>query len=106
YAMYRMIGKRVVWWVLPAIVVLTAFVTESPVMAFFHGVFQSGAFQGADSDPLPTRFFKYIFRAGLPEEGLKAIPILIGVWFALKFKDQSGPLAQFKVAEPLDGILI
>lgn len=106
YAFYRMIGKKYAWWVMPTVVVVMGFVTESSAMAFFHAIFQSGSFETAKGDLLPTAFFKMVFRAGLPEEFLKAIPIAIGVWIALKLKDQNSPLAQFRVAEPLDGIMI
>ncbi len=47
-----------------------------------------------------------MFGAGLPEELLKAIPVAIGVWIAIKVTDRSSPAAQLRVAEPLDGILI
>jgi RsiW-degrading membrane proteinase PrsW (M82 family) len=55
-------------------------------------------------DIFPIRFLGNIVTAGLPEEALKAIPVLIGVWIWYKgsgiLRERAG------VREPLDGILL
>ena len=106
FAVYRMIGKRYAWWVMPAVAIFTAIALTSPLMGFLQEIARFGTAGVADGDWWPTRFIKAFFQAGLPEELLKSLPVFVGVAIALKLKDRSSPFAQLSVNEPLDGILL
>lgn len=109
FALYRMAGKVKAWWVMPAAAAFTGVICMSPIMWTLQSVFDIGTDAGF-KDSVPVKFFKMFFAAGLPEESLKAIPVLIGVAIGMHLiKTQrmgDGPLRQLAVFEPLDGIII
>jgi RsiW-degrading membrane proteinase PrsW (M82 family) len=106
FAVYRMIGKRYAWWVMPAAALLTAIVIKSPLLGLVQQIAGFGTPEVANGDSWLIRFIKMFFLAGLPEELLKSIPVFLGVLIALKLKDRASPLAQLSVNEPLDGVLL
>ena len=109
FAVYRMAGKPKAWWLMPAVAVFTALLVSSPVMSMLQGLFGIGGGSAGKGDTFVISFVKMIFRAGLPEESLKAIPVLFGVFLGWKLmirRDASGMARQFAVLDPLDGILI
>lgn len=109
YALYRMAGKPKAWWAMPAVAAFTATICMSPIMTTLQSVFDIGS-DGGGRDAIPVRFFKMFFVAGLPEESLKAIPVLIGVAIAGHLhksrRGADGPLRQLAVFDPLDGIIL
>lgn len=110
YALYRMAGKPKAWWVMPVAAAFTGVVCFTSVMRALQSMFDIGADSGSARDSAPVVFFKMFFAAGLPEECMKAIPVLIGVAIGMHLmKNQragDGPLRQMAVVEPLDGIII
>jgi RsiW-degrading membrane proteinase PrsW (M82 family) len=107
YFLYRIAGKTMPWWALPAVAAGTAVLTMSPVMNAVHAVVSLGVSGGSGKDDnVVTAFVKMFFNAGLPEELLKAIPVAIGVWLAVKITNRSSPLWSLRVTEPIDGMLI
>jgi RsiW-degrading membrane proteinase PrsW (M82 family) len=105
YAVYRVIGKKTVWWLMPAVAVTTAVLVQSPLMDLLQSLFRFGM-SDPGSEAFVTGFVRMIFMAGLPEEIMKAIPVAAGVWIALKVTDRQSPAWALRVTEPLDGILI
>jgi len=106
YAIYRMVGKRAAWWVMPVVAAFVGVIITTPVMGALQDVVGFGTSDIAQNDSFPIRFVKMFFLAGLPEELVKAIPVAIGVLIALKIKDRQSPMARLGVFEPLDAILI
>lgn len=109
FAVYRMAGKPKAWWLMPVVAVFTALLVSSPVMGMLQGLFGIGGGSAGKSDTVVIAFVKMFFRAGLPEEVLKAIPVFFGVFLGWKLmlkRDAAGPARQLAVLDPLDGILI
>lgn len=109
YAVYRMVGKVKAWWLMPAVVVFTAFLTMSTVMGVLQQLFGIAQPGSGDEGSVLFKFIYNIFRAALPEESLKAIPVAIGVYIGFKLMGRlnaTHPARQLAVLEPLDGILI
>lgn len=110
FAIYRMIGKAKPWWAMPAAGAFSGALLMTPFFFLISGVFTSGVppvIEGYDGIVLAS--IKMFFRAGLPEEIYKAIPILIGVYIGKKLSARmpsNHPARQLAVIEPLDGILI
>ena len=108
YAIYRMIGKQKAWWLVPTVIVFSAMLTESPVMGGLQKLFAIfGPARGDGS--IPSEFIYYIFRAALPEEVLKSIVVMLGVFIGVRLLGRLGaqhPARQLAVLEPLDGLLI
>lgn len=108
FAIYRMAGKQKAWWVMPGVVVFAAVLTESPIMTWLQVTF--GLIGANRSDGSVIGGFVYnLFRAALPEEILKSIPVLIGIYIGAKLlgRMQAGhPARQLAVLEPLDGLLL
>jgi RsiW-degrading membrane proteinase PrsW (M82 family) len=109
YFAYKVVGKRKDWWVLGGIAGITAVLTYSFVLEGLQSVSCSGVAGGLDMETFsklafPTRFFKMFFCAGVPEEVLKAIPVLLAGWGAYKltpyWRDKIG------VIEPVDAMMI
>lgn len=108
FAVYRMAGKPKVWWLMPLVAVATALLVGSPVMGILQGIFSLGVDPRFEPNVV-LKFVKMFFMAGLPEELLKAIPVLIGALIGARLaqgRHTVGPLRQFAVYDPLDGLLI
>lgn len=107
YGLYRMIGKAVPIWTIPVVIVVAAVLTESPIMLTLQKLTNFGMELPAQGEQsFVTRFIKMFFLAGIPEELLKAILVGVGVAIALKISQPPALLRPFRVAEPLDGVLI
>lgn len=109
FGVYRMAGKPKAWWLMPVVAVFTALLVSSPVMGTLQGLFGIGGGSAGKGDTVVIAFVKMFFRAGLPEECLKAIPVFFGAFLGWKLmlrRDATGPARQFAVLDPLDGILI
>ena len=109
FAVYRMAGKPKAWWLMPLVAVFTALLVSSPVMGMLQGLFGIGGGSPGKGDSVVISFVKMFFRAGLPEEVLKSIPVFFGVFLGWKLmlkRDAAGPARQLAVLDPLDGILI
>ncbi|MEO8344650.1 MAG: PrsW family intramembrane metalloprotease [Betaproteobacteria bacterium] len=106
FAIYRLIGKKTAWWVMPAAAVFIGVLLMTPVIGIVQSLTGMDTGEIAKGDSLPIRFIKMFFAAGLPEELFKAIPVAIGVWLALQLKNPASPFGAFAVREPLDAILL
>lgn len=104
-ALRHMIGKRTPIWTMVAIAVLSGVLVESPLMGILQKFFAIANIARPERGTLSSVYY-YIFRAGFPEEVIKSIPILIGAYIALKVTDVKSVLWKFRVAEPLDGMLV
>ena len=107
YLVYQLCGKQKPWWLLLGAGLTTMLLLLSPVLTLFLWVFR-GILPGAipaDSSAgfLPT-LVQMFFGAGLMEELLKAIPILLACWLGTRLR--SPYREQVGVWEPLDGILL
>lgn len=107
YLVYQLCGKQKPWWLLLGCGLTTMLLLVSPVLTLFLWVFR-GILPGAipaDSSAgfLPT-LVQMFFGAGLMEELLKAIPILLA--YGLGTRLRSPYREQVGVWEPLDGILL
>jgi RsiW-degrading membrane proteinase PrsW (M82 family) len=105
WAMYKIIGKPAAWWAMPAVAGVVAYLVSSKLMGLFQGLYMSAGV-AAVKEPGFAKMFYMLFRAALPEETIKAIPIVIGVYLAHKVLDRASAWWQFRVAEPLDGMFI
>jgi len=107
YALHRILGKKTVWWLMPVVAVAAAVLTESPVMGMLQSLTSfAGPFNPRESYSFVGGFIKMFFLAGVPEESLKAIPVALGVWAAVKVSRRDSMLWPLRVTEPLDGIQI
>jgi RsiW-degrading membrane proteinase PrsW (M82 family) len=109
YFVYQLCGKRKPWWVLMSAAIVTAFLLLSPVLLFFIFVFRDILPGTIPDDPasvgLGMFFVNMFFGAGLMEELLKAVPVLLAYYLGRKVR--LSPLReQIGVWEPLDGILL
>jgi RsiW-degrading membrane proteinase PrsW (M82 family) len=108
YFIYRLCGKPKPWWVLIASTIFTIATLASPILPLFILVFRV-ILPGNIPDDIsaiafPELFIRYFFGAGLLEELLKALPIIL---FFLLGKMVSSPKRErIGVCEPLDGILL
>lgn len=108
YLVYQLCGKRKPWWVLVGALGVMVLVLRSPILPAFIVLFRQilpGRLPAAGES---MSFFSLItgmfFGAGLMEELLKAIPVLLaywcGRWVRSPWQEKIG------VWEPLDGILL
>lgn len=108
FAMYRMAGKPKAWWLMPVVCAVTAMLTMGPIMGLLQQLFKAfGPAEGGGS--VVFQFISMFFRAGLPEESLKAIPVAAGVYIGMKMLGRlsaNHPARQLAVLEPLDGVII
>lgn len=108
YLVYRLCGKRKPWWVLLTAAALSMLLIRSPLLplliGLFRGILPGQVPQPDEAVPFWHLLVRMFFGAGLLEELLKALPLLIlwavgrrlrGVW-----SDRVG------IREPLDGILL
>ena len=108
YFVYQLCGRHKPWWILAGSALMTASLMLSPILNVFLWVFR-GLLPGEIPSPdasvnVITLMIKMFFGAGLMEELLKGIPILLGAWIG--FSMRSPNRQKWGVCEPLDGILI
>lgn len=108
YFVYQLCGKRKPWWVLISSALITIIILFSPLLYLFIFVFR-GILPGAiPDDPsavnIGTFFVNMFFGAGLMEELLKAVPVLLAYYLGRKLR--SPWREKIGVWEPLDGILL
>jgi RsiW-degrading membrane proteinase PrsW (M82 family) len=101
YRVYQLCGKPKAWWVILLVGLSTVGLILSPVFLVFVKVFRSilpGQISSND-----VNLMNMFFGAGLMEELLKALPLLvlalIGLGKSPRWRDRYG------IREPLDGIL-
>ncbi|MBW4632514.1 MAG: PrsW family intramembrane metalloprotease [Iphinoe sp. HA4291-MV1] len=108
YFIYQLCGKPKPWWVLFASALTTTVILLTPILDLFFFVFR-GLLPGnlpseQESITFTELLVRMFFGAGLMEELLKAIPILLAFLIA---KVVPSPWRErIGVAEPLDGILL
>ncbi|RCJ21703.1 hypothetical protein A6S26_23310 [Nostoc sp. ATCC 43529] len=108
YFVYQLCGKQKPWWVLMATALGTTLILLSPLLDLFIFVFR-GILPGNLPSPQESTTFtellvRMFFGAGLMEELLKAVPVLIV--FAIGRMLSSPWRERIGVWEPLDGILL
>ena len=108
YFVYQLCGKQKPWWVLTTSAIITILILISPLLGVFIIVFR-GILPGslptdAESVTFPNLLVRMFFGAGLMEELLKALPVLLayflGSRLSFPWRERIG------VWEPLDGILL
>jgi RsiW-degrading membrane proteinase PrsW (M82 family) len=108
YFIYQLCGKRKPWWLLISTAIFTALLLLSPLLLIFAFIFRGilpGVIPEGDIQIgfLPLLFHMF-FGAGLMEELLKAVPVLllclIGTKLRSPYRERLG------IWEPLDGILL
>jgi RsiW-degrading membrane proteinase PrsW (M82 family) len=108
YFVYRLCGKPKPWWVLVLTAGVTALLLRSPVLPLFSFVFREllpGAVRTDDRTlAFPVQLVQMFFGAGLMEELLKALPLL--VLLGLSGLSKSRSKSRWGIVEPLDGILL
>jgi RsiW-degrading membrane proteinase PrsW (M82 family) len=107
YFVYQLCGKQKPWWLLVGAGMVTVLLLISPVLSLFLLIFRGilpGAIPNDNSAGFLPTLVQMFFGAGLMEELLKAIPILLAYWLGTKLK--SPYREQVGVWEPLDGILL
>ncbi|MDX2241745.1 MAG: PrsW family glutamic-type intramembrane protease [Leptolyngbyaceae cyanobacterium bins.302] len=108
YFIYQLCGKRKPWWIVAAMMATTALLIMSPALELFVFIFHrvlpgNLANTTAQTNPF-ILLIKMFFGAGLMEEVLKAMPVLLAAWVGTRLRS---PLRQkVGVWEPLDGILL
>lgn len=108
YFVYRLCGKSKPWWVLLACTIATASILVSPILPLFITIFREILPGDIPKDGEEISFISLLIRmffgAGLMEELLKALPVLllgfIGTFLRSPWREKVG------VWEPLDGILL
>jgi RsiW-degrading membrane proteinase PrsW (M82 family) len=108
YFVYQLCGKRKPWWVLISSALITIIILLSPLLMLFIFVFR-GILPGAIPDNpsavnIVTFFINMFFGAGLMEELLKSVPVLLAYYLGRKLR--SPWREKIGVWEPLDGILL
>ncbi len=107
YFVYQLCGKQKPWWLLVGAGAVTILLLSSPLLYPFLWVFR-GVLPGDVPDNNSGGFLRTLiqmfFGAGLMEELIKAIPILLAYWLGTKLR--SPYRERIGVWEPLDGILI
>lgn len=108
YFVYRLCGKFKPWWVLLSCTIATALILVSPILPLFITIFREILPGNLPSEGEEVSFISLLIRmffgAGLMEELLKALPVLvlcfIGNLLPSPWREKVG------VWEPLDGILL
>ena len=108
YFVYQLCGKPKPWWVIVGSALTTMLLLASPALPLFILVFRKvlpgDIPQIGDSISFPVLLVRMLFGAGLMEELLKAIPVLLAYTIGTKLR--SPRREQIGVWEPLDGILL
>ncbi len=101
YRVYQLCGKPKAWWVILLVALSTVGLILSPIFSVFVKVFRS--ILPGQISPNDVNLINMFFGAGLMEELLKALPLLvlalIGLGRSTRWRDRYG------IREPLDGIL-
>jgi RsiW-degrading membrane proteinase PrsW (M82 family) len=108
YLIYRLCGKHKPAWVLLGTALSTVALLQSPVLSIFIWFFRDLLPGNISTDDrilsFPVQLIKMFFGAGLMEELLKVLPLLVilgwGRSLSPKRRDHWG------IVEPLDGILL
>lgn len=109
YFLYRLAGKRKSWLAMLGCAVFTGYFLWlfkvqhdfGFLYEFFHQFLAGG--EASNKMPFVDRFFRHFVGTGFFEEFVKAIPLLLLLWYTPKLK---GPQQEaFALREPLDGIL-
>lgn len=108
YFVYRLCGKFKPWWVLVSCTIATASILVSPILPLFITIFREILPGNLPNEGEEISFISLLIRmffgAGLMEELLKALPVLvlcfIGTLLRSPWRERVG------VWEPLDGILL
>lgn len=106
YFIYKLCGKHKPWWVLLGSALMTMLLLVTPLLLLFIFVFRGilpGNIQGA-SPNFFSQLIAHFFGAGLMEELLKALPVLVAFYIGRRLT--SPRREQIGVWEPLDGILL
>ncbi len=106
YFVYQLCGKRKPWWVLVSAAVMTVLLLTLPTLNLFILVFRvllPGEIPTAQV-PFPLLLVRMFFGAGLMEELLKAVPVLVLLWWGRQLRQPARE--RIGVWEPLDGILL
>jgi RsiW-degrading membrane proteinase PrsW (M82 family) len=108
YLVYRLCGKRKPWWVLLAAATLSMLLIRSPLLplliGLFRGILPGQVPQPDEAMPFWNLLVRMFFGAGLLEELLKALPLLI-LW-AVGRRLRGAWSERVGIGEPLDGILL
>ncbi|MCU0523924.1 MAG: PrsW family glutamic-type intramembrane protease [Elainella sp. Prado103] len=107
YFVYQLCGKQKPWWLLVGTGITTMLLLLSPVLRLFVLVFRGilpGNIPEDGSEGFVITLIQMFFGAGLMEELLKAIPILLVYWIGTRLR--SPAREKIGVWEPLDGILL
>ena len=108
YFVYQLCGKSKPWWVLAAAAGLTMLILGSPILHLFLLAFRDWLPGKLPKDvhslSFPMLLLRMFFGAGLMEELLKVLPVLVawllGSFLSPPWRDRIG------IREPLDGILL
>lgn len=108
YFVYQLCGKHKPWWVLLGSALATALILLTPLLPVFILIFR-GILPGRlpstnDAVSFPELLVRMFFGAGLMEELLKALPVLVA--YLLGRRLRSPWRERIGVWEPLDGILL
>lgn len=107
YFIYQLCGKPKPWWLLVGAAVMTILVLLSPILSVFLLVFQKilpGDVPSPFTGNLLTLAVQMFFGAGLMEELLKVLPVLLALVVGARLR--SPWRERVGVWEPLDGILL
>jgi RsiW-degrading membrane proteinase PrsW (M82 family) len=108
YVVYRLCGKHKPWWILVGTALFTALLIRSPVLLAFSFVFREvlpgSITTSSNTLAFPVQLVQMFFGAGLMEELLKAIPLLIILLVSSRWRRRSA--SEWGIVEPLDGILL
>jgi len=108
YFVYQLCGKHKPWWLVVGVILLTIALLLSPALDgfiwFFRQVLPGRLPAANEAVGFPALFVRMFFGAGLMEELLKAIPVLLV--FACGTQLRSPYRERLGVWEPLDGILL
>lgn len=109
YFVYQLCGKHKPYWLLLGASGLTAIVLISPLSTVFLFLFRDVLPGHIPEDPsavsVVTLFIRMLFGAGLMEELIKSLPILLA-WAIGRYSRSAYYRSVIGVNEPLDGILI
>ncbi|MGI0487355.1 PrsW family glutamic-type intramembrane protease [Pantanalinema rosaneae CENA516] len=108
YFVYQLCGKHKPWWVLFGTALLMVLLLTSPLLNLFLYIFRQVLPGNLPTDitgldPL-TLLIRMFFGAGLMEELLKALPVLLACFLGKCLR--SPKREEIGVWEPLDGILL
>ncbi|HIK29352.1 MAG: PrsW family glutamic-type intramembrane protease [Oscillatoriaceae bacterium SKW80] len=108
YFIYQLCGQRKPWWWLVTCAIITALILISPLLSGFVLVFRQilpGKIPGENEQiSFALLLVRMFFGAGLMEELLKALPVLLA--FVIGYFLRSPWRERLGVWEPLDGILL